>query len=52
MDNNTLAWIVFMVYILVFVIIAITVGKCFNIDEPAIKRLITRNKKSINYSEV
>ena len=52
MDNNTLAWIVLMVYILVFVIIAITVAKCFNIDEPAVKRLITRNKKSINYSEV
>ena len=54
MDNNTLAWIVFMIYILVFVIILITVGKCFsfNIDDLPSKRLITRNEESINYSEV
>jgi len=52
MDDNTLAWIVFMVYILVFVIIVISVAKCCNIYEPIRRRLIKRNEKSINYSEV
>jgi len=52
MDDNTLAWIVFIIIYIIFICVAIVVGKCCNPEETKKERLIKQNKKPRNYYAV
>lgn len=52
MDDNTLAWIVFGIYVSIFIGVTIVLGKCCNPEETKRERLIKQNKKPRNYYTV